>query len=167
MIGKSSENRICAFCKLDHRVYLKKEVSVFDVTLLMAVAGLMAFAFWGGPDLRSLLIFMSLAFTLQVFLRLRYRGSVKCPHCGFDPILYNQDTERAAQKVKSFLENRKNNPQYMLRPRPQIQPIYKSREQIAADEKLQAQLQANAENAESLSGNPDSKETPHLIDNYF
>lgn len=135
MLFKSSESRICAFCKLSHRVYLKKEVSVFDATLLMAITALMAIAIWGGPDLRSLLIFISLAFVLQIFLRVRYRESVKCPHCGFDPILYEQDHEKAALQVKSFLESRTNNPAFMLKPKPSIKPIYKSKAEIQSEER--------------------------------
>ncbi len=162
MFGRSSENRICAFCKLDHRVYLKKEVSVFDAALLMAVAGLMAFAVWGGPDLRSLLIFMSLAFVLQVFLRMRYRESVKCPHCGFDPILYHENNEEAAQRVKAFLEQRKNNPEYMLRPQPKIPVVYKTREEIQEYEERKAQLVESEKDAKAPL--PPPNDSPGLID---
>lgn len=135
MFKKTSEDRHCAFCKLPHRVYLKKEVSAFDAVLILGVTGLMAYAIWGGPDLRSMLIFMGLSFVTQVFLRIRYRESVKCPHCGFDPILYNHDNEAAAQKVKSFMETRQDNPQYMLKPQPQIPVIYKTREELEEEEK--------------------------------
>lgn len=120
MFKGQSESRICVFCKLSHRVYLKKEVSILDGLILLGVTGLLAFAIWKGPDLRSMLIFMSLAFLMQVFLRVRYRESVKCPHCGFDPILYQHDSEKAAQKVNAFMEERKDNPHYMLRPQPKI-----------------------------------------------
>ena len=143
MLFKSSDKLICVFCKLKHRVYLKKEVSFFDILLLLIVTGLMAYAIWGGPDLRSLLIFMSLIFALQVFLRMRYRESVKCPHCGFDPILYRQSPSRAALKVKAFLSQRQNDPQYMLRSQPRIEPIYLSRSQMKV-------LRASEEEQEAL-----------------
>ena len=84
---------------------------------------LFAFIVWGGPDLRSLILFMTLSFTLQVFVRMRWRESVKCPHCGFDPILYKGNSEQAALKVKAFLDERKSNPKYMLKPQPQIKPL--------------------------------------------
>ncbi len=136
MIRKASERRICVFCKLDHRVYTKKEVSFLDVIVLLVVTGVMAFAIWGGPDLRSMLIFMSLAFVLQVFLRVRYRESVKCPHCGFDPILYRNNNEDAAQKVKTFMENRADNPQYMLKPRPRIKALIRKSDDPEASKEL-------------------------------
>lgn len=137
MFGKTSETCVCAFCKLPHRVYTKTEVSVIDALIVLLVTALMAYAIWGGPDLRSMLILMGMTFLLQVFLRVRYRESVKCPHCGFDPILYKQDSERAAQKVKAHMEKRKDNPQYLLKPQPQIKPIYKTREEIQAQAHLQ------------------------------
>lgn len=147
----TSENRVCAFCKLDHRVYLKKEVSLIDAALLLAIAGLMTFALWGGPDLRSLLIFTSLAFVMQVFLRLRYRESVKCPHCGFDPILYLQNSEQAAEKVKSFLAARKDNPEFMLKPQPQIKPIIRSKEEMDEERKHLTPVEPPAPSAKTNS----------------
>lgn len=119
----SSHKILCAFCKLPHRVYGKNEVTLFDVAVLLLVSGLFAFLIWGEPDVRSLLIFMSLAFLLQVFVRVRWRESVKCPHCGFDPVLYKSNSEAAALKVKTFLDNRRDNPQFMLRPQPKIAPL--------------------------------------------
>ena len=116
---------MCAFCKLPRRVYKKRDASVFDIALLLFVSGLFMFLVWGEPDMRSLILFGILAFSLQVFIRVRWRESVKCPHCGFDPILYKEDSELAAEKVKAFLEVRKKNPQYLLRPKPQIEPIIK------------------------------------------
>lgn len=141
MLRKSSEKIICAFCRLEHRVYTKKEVSVLDVLVILSVTGVMALAIWGGPDLRSLLIFMSLAFVMQVFLRVRYRESIKCPHCGFDPIVYKQDPERAAQRVTAFMENRKDNPEFLLRAKPKIEPIYLKKEEI---EMLERAKEANS-----------------------
>ena len=128
MFFKKSESRICVFCKLPHRVYTKNEVSAFDIFLIILVTGLMAYAIWGGPDLRSLLILMGLSFITQIFFRVRYRGSVKCPHCGFDPILYKQNPEAAASRVKTHMDQRKNNPEYMLKPPPQIKPIIRKKE---------------------------------------
>ena len=123
---------------------MKKEVSFFDAIIMLSITGLLAFAIWGGPDLRSMLIFMSLAFVFQVFLRVRYRESVKCPHCGFDPILYKQDPKQAAAKVKGFMEIRKDNPEYLLRPKPRIEPIYLSREEMKLLE-MDEQLEAGSE----------------------
>lgn len=122
---RNSEKILCAFCKLPRRVYRKTEVSVFDVSILLFLSGLFMFLVWGEPDMRSLILFGILTFSLQVFVRVRWRESLKCRHCGFDPILYKEDSELAADRVKDFLEKRKKNPQYLLRPKPQIEPIIK------------------------------------------
>ena len=127
----NSIDRYCAFCRLDHRVYIKKEVSVFDCFVLLGVTGLFSLAIWGEPDLRSMLIFVALAYVMQMFIRMRYRESLKCPHCGFDPVLYRQNPKFAAKKVKTFLKEREDNPDFMLKPTPQIKPLQLSREDIA------------------------------------
>ena len=119
----TSHKVVCVFCKLSRRVYKKREVSILDVSVLLFVTGLFAFLIWGGPDLRSLIFFMTLAFTLQIFVRMRWRESVKCPHCGFDPVLYKENSEQAALKVKDFMDIRKNNPKYLLKPQPKIKPL--------------------------------------------
>ncbi|MEM7646380.1 MAG: hypothetical protein AAF203_05680 [Pseudomonadota bacterium] len=161
MIFKNSEKLICAFCKLSHRVYLKKEVSFFDAVILLFITGLLAFAIWGGPDLRSMLIFMSLAFGFQVFLRMRYRESVKCPHCGFDPILYKQNPKMAADRVNSFVENRKDNPEFMLKPKPKIKPIYLSPQQMKAYNESKREELAPSEPDDKLQGDvPPSLDSP-------
>lgn len=148
---RTSEKRICAFCKLSHRIYLKKDVSTFDMLLNLGVTGLLALAIWGGPDLRSMLIFMALSFAMQVFLRVRYRESLKCPHCGFDPILYKANSEMAAQRVKDFLNKRTDNPAFMLKPKPQIKPIIRKKDSVPTDlTKVEAESLAEGEEAQPL-----------------
>jgi hypothetical protein len=144
MFFKQSEKVICAFCQLTHRVYTKKEVSFLDTLVMLMVTGLLAFAIWEGPDLRSMLLFMGMAFTAQVSLRMRYRASVKCPHCGFDPIVYKYNPGVAAKQVKEFLELRRDNPEFLLRSQPKIKPLYLSREQIQALRKAENELESIA-----------------------
>ena len=119
----SSEKVLCAFCKLPRRVYKKNEVSIFDAVILLFVTALFAYLVWGGPDVRSLLVFMTLAFVLQVFVRVRWRESLKCQHCGFDPIVYKRNNTEAALAVKDYLEYRKDNPKFLLKPQPKIKPL--------------------------------------------
>ena len=121
----SSEKILCVFCKLPHRVYKKNDVSLFDAFVLLLISGLFMFLVWGEPDKRSLILFGVLIFSMQVFIRMRWRESVKCPHCGFDPVLYKVDNESAAEKVQTFLQDRKTNPKFLLKPKPQIKPIVK------------------------------------------
>ena len=132
MFFKSSEPRLCSFCKLSHRVYLKRDLSIFDAFVFLMVSALFSVAIWRGPDLRSLLIFFGLSFVLQMFYRVRYRNSLKCPHCGFDPWVYRKDPKTAAAQVRAFLENRKENPAFLLKPQPLIEPIYLPADQIKA-----------------------------------
>lgn len=130
---------------------------------MLFITGLLAFAIWDGPDLRSMFLFMGMAFTAQVSLRMRYRESVKCPHCGFDPIAYKKDPSLAAQGVKEFLEVRKDNPKFMLKPNPKIKPIYLGRDQMLALQKSEAELLSAAKEQDqelALQPNPVEHQLP-------
>jgi hypothetical protein len=118
-----SEKVHCVFCKLPHRIYKQRDVGYFDIVVLLAIAGIFTTLVWQQPDLRSLILFTSMAVSMEIFIRMRWRNSVKCPHCGFDPLVYKADPDQAALKVKAFLERRKNDPKYLLKPKPQIKPI--------------------------------------------
>lgn len=50
----------------------------------------------------------------EVFIQLRWRMSVPCRQCGFDPVLYIKDQERAVEKVTLHLKSRKENPNNLL-----------------------------------------------------
>lgn len=50
----------------------------------------------------------------EVFVQVRWRLSIVCPHCGFDPVLYLKQPEKAAEKVTRKLEARRNDPNKLL-----------------------------------------------------
>jgi hypothetical protein len=76
-----------------------------------------SYVFFREIDHRGIAVFLILLAISEVFLRIRWRMKILCPHCGFDPILYQKSPERAAEKVRVFLEERKNNPNFLLAPR--------------------------------------------------
>ena len=40
----------------------------------------------------------------EIFIQLRWRLTVACPRCGFDPVLYVKDPEKAARRVRQFYD---------------------------------------------------------------
>lgn len=50
----------------------------------------------------------------EMFLQIRWRLAVVCKACGFDPVAYVKNPERAAEKVKLFLSVKKNDPNRLL-----------------------------------------------------
>jgi hypothetical protein len=50
----------------------------------------------------------------EIFIKIRWRLSANCPYCGFDPILYKIDSEKACQKVIKRLENLRLSGEHLL-----------------------------------------------------
>lgn len=74
----------------------------------------MMFAIWQQFDPRVMIVFVvCLAFS-EVFVKIRWRLSVVCRACGFDPVLYTKDPQAAADKVRFQLDVRKQDPKYLL-----------------------------------------------------
>lgn len=67
-------------------------------------------------DLRCL-VFLGLYAALgEIFVHLRWRLSVLCMECGFDPLVYLRNPELAAKKVKATLAQRDRHPENWLKP---------------------------------------------------
>lgn len=86
-----------------------------------------SFLVWADFHYISLGLFFVLCFWLELFTRYRWRQSLKCKTCGFDPVIYKLNPEDAAKIVKSYLEKRKEDPRFLLKPQPQIKPIIRKR----------------------------------------
>lgn len=114
----------CAFCKLKFSTYSQKHIGIwtlFGCVLITAVLNFYVFT-----DFHWAMALVTVAFVLiaEAFIRIRWRTSICCPHCHFDPILYKKSPDQAALRVKVFLDHRKTNPYYLLRPTPQL-PVIK------------------------------------------
>ena len=77
-------------------------------------AGVLMMAIWQEFDPRAFLFFVFLLAIAECFVQIRWRMTIACPHCGFDPVLYMKDQPKAVEKVKSRLNVRKNNPATLL-----------------------------------------------------
>ncbi len=64
----------------------------------------------------SAVFFLTFLVLVEVVLRLRRRMSLVCQSCGFDPVLYRAEPSLAAAKVKRFVEQRKTDPHFLLKP---------------------------------------------------
>lgn len=58
----------------------------------------------------------------EVFMQMRWRASMICRNCGFDPVVYIRNPEAAGLKIKAFLEKRADSPAHLLRP-PVVLPV--------------------------------------------
>lgn len=51
----------------------------------------------------------------EMAVRMRYRASLVCQSCGFDPVVYRRDYKKARSLVQQTLETRRNDPAQLLK----------------------------------------------------
>ena len=86
----------CSFCSLPHKVYTKKHISIVEMVAFAVIGVLATFLIWEEFHPLGVLSFLTLSALMELFHRVRYRHSVKCSHCGFDPFVYKVHPEEAA-----------------------------------------------------------------------
>lgn len=104
----------CAFCKSPRRIFKRKNINIVNILASALGAAIIMFLIWQEFDPRSLFIFVILLAISETFIQLRWRITMVCRHCGFDPVLYVKNTALAAEKVKKHLEKRKADPATLL-----------------------------------------------------
>lgn len=112
--NKNKKNAYCAFCKSPRKVYTKKHINFFDIISSAVLAAAIMYLLWHGFDAKVVMIFAFIVGVSDLFIQLRWRASISCPYCGFDPVLYIRNSDMAVQKVKAFLEKKKVDPKYLL-----------------------------------------------------
>lgn len=118
-----SQRAFCVFCSLPLKVYGKKHVSFLEMAVFFTVSIIFTYLVWENFHYAGVVLFCFFVVITELIHRVRWRSSVKCKGCGFDPVLYKASPERAAQTVQVKLTERKHDPLYMLKPQPQIKPI--------------------------------------------
>ncbi|MBY0313982.1 MAG: hypothetical protein K2Q26_00555 [Bdellovibrionales bacterium] len=119
----------CGFCRLPHKVYTQKHISWLEVGGFALLSGIVSFLVWREFHPASLTIFIVGSLWAEFVIRYRWRQSVKCKNCGFDPIVYKRSPAQAADLVQAFLDNRKVDPSFLLKPQPKLPPPRKASSQ--------------------------------------
>ena len=114
----------CAFCKVERKVYSKKHLNLVDVIGLVGFGMILTLTVFKTLDPRGLAIVGTLLIVAELFTQTKWRTSMICRNCGFDPVLYVRNPEQAGLKIKAFLEMRSQSPEFLLRP-PVILPTKK------------------------------------------
>jgi len=111
---KSKTNCYCAFCRTPRRMYKKRNIGFMNIVYATATSLIAMYLFWQAFDPRFLVIFAVFLGITETFIQIRWRLSVFCKQCGFDPVLYVKDPEKAAEKVTAHLAKRREDPRYLL-----------------------------------------------------
>lgn len=112
--SQKKSNCFCAFCKSPRRIYRKRNIGITNILGSALAAVVLMFVIWQQYDPRVMIVFVVCAAISEVFVKIRWRLSVVCRVCGFDPVLYLKQPEEAANKVKMQLDLRKQDPKYLL-----------------------------------------------------
>lgn len=123
---KSKKDCYCAFCKSKRHIYPKKHANAVNFVSILAFSFCLSTGLWTWWDPRSIIIFsVALAFA-EVFIYLRWRFSVVCKLCGFDPVLYRKSPDQASERVRRFYEKRTQEPNFLLSKSPLVDLYRKS-----------------------------------------
>lgn len=101
----------------------RKGVGPLQIAAAMLTASLLTMAFWREPDPRGLVVFAFCLAVAEIVMQMRWRMSLLCPVCGFDPVVYLKDPAKAASRVKGHMETRRQDPTSLFKPQPQLSPI--------------------------------------------
>ena len=97
----------CAFFLLERRVYRKRHISLVNFALAFFLSVVITLAFGQPLDAKMTFLFVIFLILAEVFIQVRWRLTLACPFCGFDPVLYIRDRDRAVNQVKIKLEKAK------------------------------------------------------------
>ena len=114
LISRLRGRCFCAFCKAERKVYVKKHVDLTNVVGAVLLAMTAGQAYWGAPDPRAILVFCLVVTGMEIFVYMRWRSSIVCALCGFDPLVYKQSPARASELVKAFYKEREEDPSFWL-----------------------------------------------------
>ncbi len=117
-MGRVSEPCFCAFCREPRRVYAKKHITFSNLVLSAITSLLVMLILWQDFDPKVLFIFVLCLMVAETFVQLRWRLTLACPHCQFDPVLYMKSPVRAAARVSEFYELRKQDSGFYLSSNP-------------------------------------------------
>ncbi len=108
------KNCFCAFCRSPRRIYKKRNIGILNVVYAAMAALIVMYMFWQDLDPRGLMIFAILLAMTETFIQFRWRLSIPCRQCGFDPVVYLKDPDKAADKVTLHLEKRRADPRFLM-----------------------------------------------------
>ncbi len=140
MFKKTNQKCFCAFCKNQRRVYRKKHIDWTNVLMSFVSSTLLMVALWQGFQPEIILFFVVLVVASEILIQVRWRMSLPCPHCGFDPLLYTRKPEEAARRVVNFIENQRETPQYWLKGDPLRQLPRRKKERIPPPPQLSKRI---------------------------
>lgn len=112
----------------------RKGVGPLQIAAATLTSALLTLALWREPDPRGLVVFAFCLAAAEIAMQLRWRMSLLCPVCGFDPVVYLKDPAKAASQVKSHMETRRQDPASFFKPQPRLTSLTPERALVLQQE---------------------------------
>lgn len=113
-MGQTFEKIYCAFCCIERKAYTKRSVNWKNVLLTFLSSLLLMFVVWQNFNPRVFIVFAVFLLLSEFFIQIRWRFSVPCPYCGFDPVLYVKDKKKASKRVQLRLKDLKEKENFFI-----------------------------------------------------
>lgn len=128
---------LCAFCGHPRKIYTQKRAGWLHILFSLIISMFFMWSYWQTWDLRAGLVFLTCVSFMEILVHFRWRLSLLCRQCGFDPLLYLKNPNLAAEQVKLYLERRKNDPAFLTAPAVKI-PTRSAKLKVQLNEKSRA-----------------------------
>lgn len=155
LISRLRDQRFCAFCKSPRKLYVKKHVDLTNVVGVILVTMAVTYAAYGGPDPRGVFLFGIMIASGEIFIYLRWRNSIVCRMCGFDPVIYKRSPERASALVNQFFKEQAENPAFWL----SKSPLLDLHRRLREDDRRRQELSGVREKLAARSGVPATRKS--------
>lgn len=165
LFPRSKKSCYCAFCKTPRQVYSKKHANFFNILGCLILAACLSLVIWGALDPRLSVFFVLLMMASELFVYLRWRYSVVCHRCGFDPVIYKTSPEKARDLVKKFYAEKIADPRFLLSRSPILEIYKKNMEAERAHLRIQRvkDLRASRKNPSAALTPSEETETSSLL----
>ena len=130
---------------------MKRHLSLVDIVLAIAAGGVLMLAVWQDFDPKVFLLTALFIGASELFIQLRWRLSIACPRCGFDPVTYKTDPQKACRRVQDFMERRRQHPDFLLMSRPRLPVLRKPKSQASQASAAVENLPKNRADSKSSS----------------
>ena len=110
----------CAFCKNPRKVYANKHLSLAGILGLVGLGVVITYTIYKTLDPWGLGLIGVFLVVGELFSQTKWRTSMICRHCGFDPVVYVRSPEQAGLKIRAFLDTRPESAAHLLRPPVQL-----------------------------------------------
>lgn len=97
---------ICPVCEARRCIPVRSEPApehFFQIGLTSVFFTLLT---WPWLNWKGIVSFLPFWITFEVIYRLRVRGLVHCPHCGFDPYLFLSDEDKAKSAIEAHIKKK-------------------------------------------------------------